>query len=159
MRISLRIAPAFLLLLALIGGCASTPLASEERDADAKRFETAPNAAIIYLFRPLAPGGSAASTIWVDDRLVGETLPTTFFRVAVRPGRNRIAASGSDMGRLDIDTQAEGVYFVEMQVLGESQGGTTTIFRNVGPAVAKTAIRDCCRMLDTWRPGQWRFNF
>lgn len=134
-------------------------MASRASDADAKRFESAPNAAIIYFYRPAAPGGGAASTIWVDGRLIGETLPTTFFRVPVRAGRNRITASGNDTGRLEIDTQADGLYFVEMQVLGEAQSATTTIFRSVAPETGKAAIVGCCRLLEAWRPGQSRFNF
>lgn len=143
----------------LCAACASTPEAPASSDAEAKRFESAVNAAIIYLYRPSAPGGGAASTIWIDGRLIGESLATTFFRVAVRPGRNRITASGGDVGRLEIDTQADGVYFVETQVLGESQGAATTIFRSVAPETGKAAIMRCCNMLETWRPGQSRFNF
>jgi len=159
MPVNLTRTSALTLLLALLGGCASTPEAPPGSDADAKRFETAPNAAIIYLYRPRTPGGDAPSTIWVDGRLIGETLPTTFFRVAVRPGHNRISASGNDMGRLDIDTEADGVYFVEMQVLGETQGASTTIFRSVKPDIGKASVLHCCAMLETWRPGQSRFNF
>ena len=143
----------------LCAGCAATPEATPGSDADAKRFESAVNAAIIYLYRPPVPGGRGASTIWVDGKLIGETLPTTYFRVAVRPGRNRITASGHDTGRLEIDTQADGVYFVEMQVLGETQGDSNTIFRSVAPDAGKAAILRCCSMLETWRPGQSRFNF
>ena len=134
-------------------------MASLERDADAKRFESALNAAIIYLYRPRAPGGDAASTVWIDGRLLGETLPTTYFRVPVRPGRNRITTSGNDVGRIEVDTRAGDIYFVEMQVLGESEGGTTTIFRSVAPATGKAAIVGCCHMLEAWRPGQSRINF
>ena len=117
------------------------------------------NAAIIYLYRPQGPGGDAASTVWVDGRLLGETLPTTYFRVPVRPGRNRITTSGNDVGRIEVDTRAGEIYFVEMRVLGESEGGTTTIFRSVAPAAAKAAIVGCCHMLEAWRPGQSRINF
>ena len=145
-------------LVALIGGCAATPVAPLESDADAKRFDSAQNAAIIYLYRPAAPGNTGVSTVWVDDRLVGESLPTTFFRVVVRPGRNRIAAAGGDVGRLEIDTQAEGVYFVRMQVLGTAESESSTIFTQVAPEVAKASIVSCCRLLETWRPGQQRLQ-
>ena len=114
----LRTISALVLLPALLGGCASTPEAPPGSDADAKRFEAAFNAAIIYLYRPYTAGDRGISTIWIDGRLIGVTRPRTFFRVAVRPGHNRIAASGADLGRLELDTQAEGVYFVEMQVSG-----------------------------------------
>lgn len=148
-----------LLLLAVVAGCASTPDATPVVDADAKRFESAMNAAIVYLFRPIGTGGSGVSTIWIDGRLIGETLPRTYFRVAVRAGPKRIAAFGHDAGRLDIDTKAEGVYFVEMRVSGESQSDSNTIFRLVAPEIGKTAILGCCSMLEAWRPGQSRFNF
>jgi hypothetical protein len=150
---------ALFIALAILNGCASTPFASPATESDAKRFEAAPNAAILYLYRPRLPGGDAAATIWVDGRLLGETLPTTFFRIPLGPGRHRFTVTGNDTGRLEITTQAEGLYFVEMQVLGESQGGTMTIFRSVTPEIGKTAILGCCRMLETWRPRQSRFNF
>ena len=155
MRNALRIAP-ILLLLALLGGCASTPEASRESDADAKRFEPALRAAIVYLYRADIRGG--ISTIWVDKHLVGQTLAATYFRVAVRPGHNVIVASGHDQGRIEIDTKEEGVYFVEMRVFGESEGASTTTFRSVPPETGKEVIARCCTMLETWRPGQSRFN-
>lgn len=159
MLIDSRLTSALLVLLAFLGGCASTPEAPASSDAEAKRFESAVNAAIIYLYRPSAPGGRGASTIWIDGRLIGETLPTTFFRVAVRPGRNLITASGGDSGRLEMNTRADGVYFVEMQVFGESESESSTVFRGVTPEVGKAAIQRCCMLLETWRPGQSRFNF
>jgi hypothetical protein len=143
--------------LAILAGCASTPEASPGNDADAKRFEPAPNAAIIYIYRPTG-SGNGISTIWLDGRLVGETLSRTYFRVAVRPGRNRITASGGDAGRLEIDTKADGVYYVETRVAGETQSESNTFFRSVAPATGRTAILECCSMLDTWRPGQSRIN-
>ncbi len=155
----LKIISALVLLSAMLGGCASTPEAAPASDAEAKQFESALNAVIIYLYRPLGPSGRGISTIWIDGRLIGETLPTTFFRVAVRPGHNRISGSGADTGRLEIDTKAGEVYFVEMQVRGESQGDSSTVFRLVAPEAGKAAILGCCNRLETWRPGQRRFNF
>jgi hypothetical protein len=156
MLIEPRLTSALLVLMAFLGGCAATPGASPASDAEAKRFESAPGAAFIYLYRPGAPGGRGPSTLWVDGRLVGATLPTSYFRIAVRPGRNRITASGGDAGRLEIDTRADGVYFVEMQVFGESESEASTLFRGVTPEVGKAAIQRCCTLLETWRPGQRR---
>ena len=152
------VAAAITTMLALLAGCAATPEASLSSDADAKRFDSAPNAGIVYIYRPIG-AGHGVSTIWVNGRLVGETLPQTFFRVPVRPGRTRISASAGDTGRLEIDTQVDGVYFVETQVAGESQSESSTVFRRVAPEAGKAAIAKCCRMLETWRPGQQRLNF
>jgi hypothetical protein len=152
---TLKTTSALVLLLAYLGGCASTPEASLQDDAAAKRFESAPRAAIIYLYRADNPG-RGVSTIWVDDRPVGQTLPATYFRVAVRPGHNRIAAFASDPGRLEIETRGDGVYFVAMHVGGEAESSPNTIFRSVPPEAGQAAILRCCTMLETWRPGQWR---
>ena len=157
MRNILKLAP--VLALALIAGCGSTPLASPSRDAEAKRFEPAMNSALLYIYRPAGYGGRGVTTMWVDGRLVGESLPETYFRVAVRPGRNRITVSGADQGRLEIETRADGVYFVEAQVAGETQSEANTVFRRVAPETGKAAVAGCCRMLETWRPEQPRINF
>jgi hypothetical protein len=146
------------ILLVLLSGCASTPQGSLSSDADAKRFDPAPNAAIIYIYRPIG-AGHGVSTIWLDGRLVGESLPQSFFRVAARPGHNRITTSGNDPGRLELDTRSDGVYFVEARVEGESQSEAISSFRLVPPESGKAAIVGCCRMLEAWRPGQPRLNF
>ena len=149
---------ALILLLALFGGCASTPEAPPASDAEAKRFESAPRAAIIYLYRADSPG-RGISTIWVDNRPVGQTLPATYFRVAVRPGLNRITAVAGDQGRLEIATRGGGVYFVAVHVDGDGESSPNTLFRIASPAVGKAEILRCCTMLETWSPGQWRLLF
>lgn len=152
----LKSGPWLVLLMAFISGCAATPEASRESDAEAKRFESAPRAAIIYLYRSDTPNIGTTATLWIDGRLVGETLQATYFRVIARPGRNRISASGHDTGRLEIDTRENEVYFVAMQVLGDGESSSNTIFRSVPPAAGKAEILRCCIMLETWRPGQTR---
>lgn len=153
-----RTALALVLLLALLGGCAATPEAPPATDAEAKRFESAPRAAIVYLYRADHPS-SATSTLWIDDRLVGQSLPATYFRVAVRPGRNRIAAFAPDQGRLEIDTRAGSVFFVAMYVGGDAEVPGDTVFRSVPPDAGRAAILRCCTLLETWRPGQRRMPF
>jgi len=155
---NLRAIPVLFSLILLVAGCASTPEASLENDAIAKDFTPAQNAAIIYIYRPFG-AGRGVSTLWVDGRLVGESLPQSFFRVSTRPGRNRITTSANDPGRFQLDTQSNGVYFVEARVDGDTQSEATTNFRQVSPEAGKAAIAACCRMLETWRPGQPRLNF
>jgi hypothetical protein len=145
-----------MLPLMVLLGCAATPEASPDRDAAAKQFEAASRAAVIYLYRADSPGSKGVSTVWVDGRLVGQTLPATYFRVIARPGRNSIHATGPDAGRLEIETRPDNVYFVAMNVLGEDEGSATTVFRSVAPEAGQAAIQRCCSLLETWRPGQWR---
>jgi hypothetical protein len=152
-----RLHVAFLLAL-LCGACASTPEAPEMDDATAKHFEAAPQSAIIYLYREDGPSEGVA-TLWLDGRLVGQSLHNTYFRANVRPGHNIITASGQDTGRIEIDTRPDSVYFVAVNVLGRSEGASKTVFRSVPLETGKSAILKCCTLLETWRPGQWRANF
>ena len=148
---------ALALAAVFLAACASTPLASPDRDADAKRFETAPDAAIIYLYR--IDTGDGVSTVWVDGRLIGDTLPETYFRIAVRPGRNRVTASAGDAGNIAIETRMGEVYFIAMRVQGEAHSEAQTNFQSAAPETGKAAILRCCKLLEAWRPGQSRFNF
>jgi hypothetical protein len=136
-------------------GCASTPEAPAVTDAEAKRFQPEQRAAIIYLYRADS-GSNGIATVWIDGRLVGQSLPGTFFRVPVRSGHNVITVSGNDIGRIEIDTRQDEVYFVAMNVQGELEGASNTVFRRVNPQAGQAEILRCCSLLETWRPGQWR---
>jgi hypothetical protein len=147
-----------LLAALLCCACAATPEASRDDDATAKRFESAPRAAIIYVYRDDGPSDGVA-TLWVDGRLIGQSLHNTYFRIPARPGHNVITVSGQDVGRVEINTQSEGVYFIAMNVTGSGEGASHTIFRPVAPDTGKAGIAKCCSLLETWRPGQWRIPF
>lgn len=142
--------------VALCAACASTPQATPERDAEARRFEPVTREAVIYIYRPGITLGGAETTLWVDNRLVGSSLPGTFFRVIALPGRNVIDTSPPDTGRIEINTQGNDVTFVEMNTLGGFADSPSTTFRVVDPEEAKAAIAYCCWMLETWRYNQPR---
>lgn len=139
----------------LLGACAATPEATKERDAEAKRFEAVTRDAVIYVYRPDYRGtGAADATLWADGRLVGVSLPQTFFRVIVFPGRTLLQAGGSDNGRIEVHTQGNDVTYVEARTLNDQSPYTS--FRVVTAEEAQAAIRSCCAMLEVWRPGQSR---
>ena len=145
-----------LLLLLLLGaGCASTPEASREGDEEAKRFEPVTRDAVIYVYRPDRWTTSAATTLWADGRLVGESLPGTYFRVIVFPGRTLLHTSGPDTGRIEVTTRGNDVTYVEM--VTNNEDSPQTIFRLVPAEPAQAAIRACCTRLEVWRPGQPRW--
>ena len=142
--------------VALCAGCASTPQATPERDAEARRFEPVTREAVIYIYRPGIALSGPETTLWVDNRLVGTSLPGTFFRVIALPGRNVIDTSPPDTGRIEIETRGNDVTFVEMTTQGGFTDSPTTTFRVVDPEEAKAAIASCCWMLETWRYNQPR---
>jgi len=144
---------ALLVAMIALAGCASTPQASRERDAEAKRFLSRPDAAVIYVYRNDFPtlGGESSndSVLYVNERLIGATLPMTFFRFDVRAGEHLLRGVARDMGRLTLNTRDGELYFVSLQVVGGR-----SVFRLVD---AETGMRDilrCCSLMENWEPGQ-----
>lgn len=140
--------------IALLSACASTPEANRERDEEAKRFEPVTRDSVVYVYRPDRGTGAAETTLWANGRLVGISLPLTFFRVIVLPGRTVLHTSGSDSGRIVIDTRGNDVTYVEMQTFDDQS--PVTSFKVMPDEDAQSAIRGCCTMLEVWRPGQPR---
>ncbi len=138
-----------LALLLFIGGCASTPQASPERDAGAKEFPTHPGTAALYVYRGTWPRATEDTVLFVDDRLIGATLPMTFFRVDVQPGRHVLRGIGYDNGRFELDVRPGGIYFIALDALW----GSST-FTLVDDEAGRRAIRQCCALLENWAPGQ-----
>jgi hypothetical protein len=139
---------AFLLVLAL-SGCASTPQASRERDAQAKTFETYPNAATVYIYRSPLNTAGGNNVLYIDNRVIGETLPGTYFRVNLLPGKHTLHGTGHDQGQLTLDVRPEKLYFVQL----ESVSGNS-LFRPVPEAQGRKTVSTCCALLETWAPGQ-----
>ena len=54
----------------------------------------------------------------MDYRLIGSTLPRTFFRLEARPGRRVLHGDGHDSGQLALDVNAGELYFVSLNVIG-----------------------------------------
>jgi hypothetical protein len=134
-----------------VGGCTSVPQASAERDAEARQFNTHPATAAIYVYRS-DPGGTeqvADSVLWMDSRLIGTTLPRSYCRLDVRPGRRVLHGAGHDTGRLALDASAGEIYFVALNV-----AGGISYFRQVPVETGKREMLHCCTMMENWAPGQ-----
>ena len=106
--------------LALIAGCAQLPPSPAETQA--KRFESAPGKAVIYVVRP-STGYDGHGTIALDDSITITMFGGNFFRWEVAPGTHRIAGRAQDVSRLTLNAEAGKVYFVRHTVTG-SDGRT-----------------------------------
>ena len=142
---------ALLLLLFASVACTSTPQATRERDAEAKRFLPRADAAVIYVYRDET--GTALDTdqtdLYVDDRLIGSTVPGSFFRFDVRAGAHLVQGHGYDQGRLKLDARNGEIYFVSLRT-----ASGTSDFRLVAPETGKRDILRCCSLFENWAPGQ-----
>ena len=138
---------AVLIIWVVTAGCASTPQASRERDIQAKTFATHPGNATLYVYR--TDTHIDDSVLWIDDRLIGATLPLTYFRVYLDPGKHVLTGMGYDNGRLTVEVRPDAVYFVWLKVsAGQSW------FQQVPEAVGRQVLAKCCSLLENWGPGQ-----
>jgi hypothetical protein len=133
----------------LFSGCASTPQASRERDADAKEFRTHPATAALFVYRPDSSSVEEDSVLFVGNRLIGATLPGTFFRVDVRPGRHLLHGVAHDAGRLEVEVRPGEIYFVSLRVDG---GGSHFALKHA--EAGRRELLACCHLLENWAPGQ-----
>jgi hypothetical protein len=140
-----------LLLITLLqfAACASTPQASAERDAEAKQFHTHPASAALYVFRPDGYAPDDESVLYVDDRLVGATLPRAFFRIDVRPGKRRLHGIAPDSGSIELELRPGEIYFVSLKVFGGN-----SYFALEDRATGREQLLGCCALLENWSPGQ-----
>jgi hypothetical protein len=140
----------------LIAACTTTPEATPARDAEAKRFEPVTRDSVIYIYRPDSWPSGGITNLTADDRIIGASLPGTFFRIIVLPGRTVLDTHAPDQGRIEVETHGNDVVFIEMRTSGGAEGPPSTRFRRMPPEIAKAEILRCCSMLETWRPGQPR---
>lgn len=140
---------ATLAIVLATAGCASTPQASRDRDIDAKSFDAHPGAASVYVYRSPFNNETDDNVLYIDGRLIGSTVPGTYFRVNLTPGKHTLHGTGVDLGTLTIDTRPGTLYFVDLSVLaGHSR------YQLVPPEQGRQAIASCCVLLENWAPGQ-----
>ncbi len=132
-----------------LAGCASTPQATRDRDTDAKQFSSHPAHSTLYIYRPDQASPESDTVLWIDGRLIGATLPGSYFRVNLDPGKHTLAGMGHDNGTLTIETRPGELYFVSLYVLsGQSR------FWSVPSEIGQKAVARCCALLENWAPGQ-----
>jgi hypothetical protein len=148
-RAAARGAAALLFVASALAGCASTPQATVARDAEAKQFIARPDSATLYIYRPDRSPGGEDSVLYVDGRLIGSTLPATYFRIELRPGTHLLRGYGHDNGSLKVEARPGEAAFVALAVMdGDSR------FSRVGAETGKRDIVRCCALMENWTPGQ-----
>jgi hypothetical protein len=100
----------------VIAGCVQIPPSPQE--IQAKRFESAPGKAVIYVVRghPDLYGGHGSLAL--DDTVMFTTMAGNFFRWEVTPGAHRIVGMGPDLSRMTINAEAGKIYFIQHVVTG-----------------------------------------
>lgn len=104
----------------LLAGCVQMP--PTPQDVQAKRFEPVPGQSVIYVVRsPL--DSSEPQSLMLDGRATVTTLPGTYYRWEVAPGRHRVEGFGFGNESVVLTTEPGGVYFLEHTVIGDPHDG------------------------------------
>lgn len=126
--------------LALLWLAACTPLPPSPQDIQAKRFETVPEKAVVYLFRDAPDFSDEVATVLLNDSVHGSTYPGTYMRLELAPGRHRISGFATDSGIIEFNTQPGRLYFLQQSVASSLFRWHTSFFRFVDEAHGRTAV-------------------
>lgn len=134
-----------LVLAAVLSACATSapdsPWPSGPADVQAKRFETVPDRAVIYVVRVLQDLGNVPATLWLDNQVMGATYMGTYFRWEVGAGRHQISGYGSDNGQITLDVQPGRIYYVQQVVRGGGRAPSPfSTFRILNEAEGRSLV-------------------
>lgn len=132
---------AILAVLASLAACAPLPPAAEVR------IEGTPGVAVIYIVRTNPDLSYVPAQISFDDRMLGVTYAGTYFRVEAPAGRHRIAGYGVDGGTINVDVQADRIYFVHQTVASTMRSPTSlsSFYRLIDETRARKAMAGASR--------------
>ena len=114
------------ILVAVLSGCASVPMASATKDAEAKEFRVPPEGKSgLYIFRDSFVGKALKKTIRVDGEIIGESAPDVYFFKIVDAGKHTISTESEfSPNDLIIRTEPQKNHFVENYIkMGLFVGG------------------------------------
>ncbi len=115
------------LIALLLAGCVQLP--PTPQDIQAKKFESVPDKAVIYIVR--APMDShEVGALLLDDIVSLTTYYSTYYRWEVAPGKHHIAGFVQQSATITLEVEAGKIYFVEHIVLGSPRTGVTFTFLN-----------------------------
>jgi hypothetical protein len=117
--------------LVFLAGCVQMP--PTPQDLQAKAFQPVPGQSVIYVVRtPL--DSSEPQTLMLNERATMTTLPGTYFRWEVPPGRHHLEGFGFGSESVTLTTEPDGIYFLEHTVIGDPHDGGVqlTVLRRVG---------------------------
>ncbi len=113
-----------LLVVALLTGCASVPMAPPAADQQAKQFQVARDQAKIYVYRNETLGAALKMPLTLNGKSVGETGPKTYYVFDVAPGKYTLTSQGSE-STITVDATAGNIYYVWQEVkMGLMSGGS-----------------------------------
>jgi hypothetical protein len=124
------------LMVLLVAGCASVPMALVEQDTKAKDFSPPPNKASLYVYRSeILIGAAIPMSVVLNGKPLGQTGPQTYFRIDLSPGPYTIESFAQNRSTLSVDVVAGKDYYVLQDV-----GMGRSVLRQVDEAIGRTGV-------------------
>jgi hypothetical protein len=118
---------------------ACTPLPPLPGDAAAKRFESVPDRAVIYLVRhPL--DSIVPTSILLDDEMIGSTYKGTYIRMVVPAGPYRIAGMAGDSASIRVQAERGQLYFINQRTWETRRSLGGSAFQLVDPQYGRSLV-------------------
>ncbi len=114
------------LSIAILTGCASVPMESNDKDQALKAFPKPPqDQAGLYIFRDSSMGPALKKTLKINGEVIGETATKTYFYRLISPGPHMLATESefSD-NTLELNAESGKNHYVRQAIkLGVFVGG------------------------------------
>lgn len=115
------------LVSALFAGCASVPMESVERAAEAQKFNPpSEGKSGLYIYRSGSFGGALKKDVWIDDNCIGQTAPDVFFYEEVEGDKEHKLSTESEFSPNDLMVRVKSgmLYFIRQYIkMGVFVGG------------------------------------
>ena len=100
-----------------VGNVVTVPTASSEQDKHAKMFESVNGMSVIFIYRTGGENDASMTDYFIDRKHIAGTISFTFVRVVLPPGTHDILCRTEADYKLNIQTSAGEVYFIEQRFL------------------------------------------
>ena len=123
-------------LMLALAGCQQLPRTPE--DIQARKFESVPDKAVIYLVRDNPDFSGIQSQVDLGDKIKLMTYEGTYYRWETAPGTYQIRGFGGDDGSIRVAVERGKIYFVQQRVAGRMVPSSS--FEVVGEAPGRAAV-------------------
>lgn len=128
-----------ILLGIIVSGCMQ--LAPAPQDMQAKKFESVPGKAVIYIVRPVVDSNVGGPLSYPGGMI--STYRGTYHRLEVAPGTQRIEAAGASTAAVTIQAEAGKIYFVEHTVFGALREGLLSMaLRRIDDSLGRKMVSE-----------------
>jgi hypothetical protein len=130
------------IVVTLLAGCGSAPLAKPSVDTLAKLMKPVPDKSVIYVFRNEPESAPWKIRVTLDGKDMGDSGANTYFRWTVDPGEHMILSYTENVAGLVINAEPGRIYYVWQETkMGFFQPRSE--LKRMDRTTAEIALRSC----------------